>query len=48
MTKQEFEELARNDMRGALLVLFDEQTATQETVVELAAAVNAPAEPAAA
>lgn len=52
MNKDEFEEMARNDPRGALLALFAqqqelkaEQDATQATVIELAAEVNAqPAE----
>jgi len=50
MTQDEFNELALNDHRGALLHLFAEQQklcaeqdATQATVVELAAEVNAPA-----
>jgi len=51
MDKNEFAELAANDHRTALLYLFDEQEklkaeqdATQATVIELAAAVNAPAD----
>ena len=50
MTNEEFKELATNDYRGALLVLFDEQLklraeqdATQATVVELSTEVNAQA-----
>ena len=48
MTEVEFQELALNDHRGALLALWaevqklrGEQDATQATVVELSAAVNA-------
>lgn len=50
MDKNEFTELAYNDQRTALLHLFEqqkklqaEQDATQATVIEVAAAVNAPA-----
>lgn len=46
MTRIEFEDLARNDPHGALIQLFDEQSATQETVLELAAHVQAPEAPA--
>jgi hypothetical protein len=51
MTKSDFTELACNNPRDALLALWDradklqaEQDATQATVVELAAEVNAPVE----
>lgn len=51
LTKAEFTELAYNNHRDALLYLFDrqsalqsEQDATQVTVLELAAAINAPEE----
>ena len=50
LTQAEFTELAYNNHREALLYLFArqneiaaEQDATQATVVELAAAINAPA-----
>lgn len=50
MNKSDFLDLAWNDHRGALIALFDELAAvkaellaTQATVVELSAAVHAPA-----
>jgi hypothetical protein len=50
LSKAEFTELAYNNHREALLYLYSrqnaleaEQDATQATVVELAAAINAPA-----
>jgi len=51
MDKNDFTEMAYNDHRTALLSLWDlyaalkaEQDATQATVLEVAAAVNAPAD----
>lgn len=44
MTRSEFEEMARNDPRGALVALFDELDRTQETVADLADALPKPEE----
>ncbi len=40
MTVNEFDEMSRNDPRGALMALHAEVIATQETLIELLAVVK--------